>query len=101
MPFAKPTDDETAIRRSDGEPRQHLPAASLEPGLKIVRSMGYLARVGERLAVLEGSLLEPGLGERIVGKRDDRGQRQRDGATLDTRAVARIQAEANISRCAV
>jgi hypothetical protein len=101
MPFAEPADCETAIRGSDGESRQHLPAASLESGLKIVRSVGYLARIGERLAVLECRFLEPGLRERIVRKRDDRGKRQRDRATLDTRTVAWSQAEANIRRCAV
>jgi hypothetical protein len=101
MPFAESADYETAIRGSDGESREHLPAASLEPDLKIVRSVGDLARIGERLAALECCLLEPGLRARIVRKRDDRGKRQRDRATLDASAVAWSQAEANIRRCAV
>ena len=88
MPLAKSPDDEAAIRRPHVESRQHLPAPSLEPRLKVVRAVGDLARIDERLSALEQRLPELALRERAVRQRDDRNQRDRDCAARDAYPVA-------------
>lgn len=61
MPLAESPDDEAAIGLTQIKSGQHVPAPTLEPGLKIARPAGDLAGVGERLAVPERRLLKPGL----------------------------------------
>ena len=78
LPLAESSNDETPIRRSDVESRKHLPAASLEPGLEIVRSMGDVARIDERLPVLNRRFMEITLRERLGWERANRCQRERE-----------------------
>lgn len=61
MPLAESPYDEAAIRLTQIKSGEHVPAPTLESGLKIARPPGDLAGVGQRLPVSERCLLQPWL----------------------------------------
>ncbi|HEV7593893.1 MAG TPA: hypothetical protein VGO33_02765 [Gemmatimonadaceae bacterium] len=61
MPLAESPDDQAAISLTQIKSGQHMPAPTLEPGLKISRAAGNLAGIAERLPVPKRRLLEPWL----------------------------------------